>query len=285
MHDLAIVFITLIICTFIILAFAVWIAVSLSAVLYWYEAANLQPELLDRRFKPSCWRRVLAIYAKEYVLTLLSFALYPFGLIRSRLPRFDRQKPILLLVHGLYLNRASCFYLHWRLKQSNHHIVSINLPPWRGLERLTECIDRTVSALHQQGFTGPIDLVGHSLGGIIARNYVQRRGGDQHIRHCITIAAPHYGSKIVPFALSELARQLSPRSQFIEQLSQSPWPQHVGFFSIFSPTDSIVLPPGRNRHEHATNIEVMHSGHTSLLYHHETYRHILDIVTTENNHD
>lgn len=125
----------------------------------------------------------------------------------------------------------------------------------------------TIADLHQQGLSSPIILIGHSMGGIIARNYVQRRGGARHIHHCITLGTPHFGSKLVPLALTHHAHDLAPKSSFIEQLSQWEWPDSVGFTSIYSETDNIILPPGRSRHPRAVNHAIGHCGHISLLYH------------------
>ncbi|WP_321531315.1 alpha/beta fold hydrolase [uncultured Desulfuromonas sp.] len=267
------------------LAILIAVCVLFSGVLFWYERANQDSKLLDQRFQLSRWSRILKIYTLEYLVTLASLLIYPLGLQNSKYPQRAKERPIVLLIHGLYLNRASSFYLQKRLKQGERHIITLNLPPWREVETLTECIDRVVHTLRQDDFTGSIDLVGHSLGGLIARNYVQRRGGDKHIRRCITVGAPHFGSKLVPFSISKTARQLAPDSLFIEQLSQSEWPESVDFYSIFSPLDNIVLPPGRSKHPAACNIEIANSGHVTLWYHTQTIRHLRQILTNGKTHD
>ncbi|WP_316346888.1 alpha/beta fold hydrolase [Desulfuromonas acetoxidans] len=266
-------------------AIFIGVCVLFSGVLFWYERANQKPELIAQRFRLSHWYRILKIYALEYFATLASLLIYPLGLHSSKHPQSNKEHPIVLLIHGLYLNRASSFYLKKHLEQHDYHVITLNLPPWKEVETLTECIDRAISALRQEGFTGPIDLVGHSLGGLIARNYVQRRGGDKYIRQCITVGAPHFGSKIVPFSISKLARQLAPGSLFIEQLNQAKWPESVGFYSIFTPLDNIVLPPGRSKHPAARNIEIANSGHMTLWYHPHTIRHLRQILTNGKTHD
>ncbi|MCD6526475.1 MAG: alpha/beta fold hydrolase [Desulfuromonas sp.] len=266
-------------------AFFSLLNVTLSYLLFWYELANLHPEKIDERFKFKTLKRAALVYCSEYCCCFLSCILYPFGWLPSFSTSRTPRGPVVLLLHGLYQSRASCFYLQLRLRQQGFTVLSINLPPWKEIENLTECVDRKINELHQQGYSGPIDIVGHSMGGIIARNYIQRRGGARHIRHCVTLGAPHCGTKLIPFAVTRLARHLSPKSTFIEQLSQSDWPQSVSFTSIYSETDNIVLPPGCSKHPQANNHAIDLCGHIALLYHPQCFQRVRQTLIEAAHHD
>ena len=45
-----------------------------------------------------------------------------------------------------------------------------------------------------------IHVIGHSLGGLIARYYVQRLGGDARVHTLVTLGTPHSGTEARPTA-------------------------------------------------------------------------------------
>jgi triacylglycerol lipase len=40
---------------------------------------------------------------------------------------------------------------------------------------------------------GEVDIIGHSEGGLVARWYVKELGGDEHVRHIVTLGSPNRG--------------------------------------------------------------------------------------------
>ena len=56
-----------------------------------------------------------------------------------------------------------------------------------------------------------IHVIGHSLGGLITRYYVQRLGGDSRVHTLVTLGTPHQGTQLARAApLLPLVRQLTP---------------------------------------------------------------------------
>jgi pimeloyl-ACP methyl ester carboxylesterase len=53
-----------------------------------------------------------------------------------------------------------------------------------------------------------VHVVGHSLGGLLARYHVQRQGGDQHVETLVTLGTPHQGSVLAHLLPTPLVRQL-----------------------------------------------------------------------------
>ena len=62
---------------------------------------------------------------------------------------------------------------------------TIYLPPSRDIETLTERVALKIDSLRHSRNCAKVDLIGHSMGGIIARNYVQIRGGADKVDKCI----------------------------------------------------------------------------------------------------
>ena len=55
-----------------------------------------------------------------------------------------------------------------------------------------------------------IHVIGHSMGGLIARYYVTRLGGDAHVHTLVTLGTPHRGSYLAYSWNNGLTRQLRP---------------------------------------------------------------------------
>ena len=62
-----------------------------------------------------------------------------------------------------------------------------------GLELLSEQLKDFID-IETKGTNGPICLVGFSMGGLVARYYLQELGGYQIVSLFFSIAAPHQGS-------------------------------------------------------------------------------------------
>ena len=245
------------------------LTVLMSYTVAWYERANSRPDLIDRRFTTRGVLVAIWLLLQETACLLLTILLRPFGWRQPQLPAAeqDAHTPIILL-HGLFQNRSCLFWLQYRLRAAGYrHIISINTPPWRDLETLTESLSKKVDELRIKFKVEKVILIGHSMGGMIARNYVQNRGGAGYVRCMITLGAPHHGSKLAPFALSPMGKALLPGSAFLQQFNSVAWPQTTQAISIYTRYDNIVLPAESGRMDGARQVELDGMGHTALLFH------------------
>jgi len=180
--------------------------------------------------------------------------------------------PVLLL-HGFIDNRA----VFTPLRRSLHrhgwtHLHALNHSPLtRDVRAAAVLLGRHVEWA-RQAHEGPVALVGHSLGGLIARYYVQRLGGDALVDTVITLATPHEGTTAAllpnPFPIT---RQLRPGSDLLAEL-RLPAPRcRTRFTALRGELDELVL-PGRHawlRHPDLTvdNLLVPGTGHVGLPAH------------------
>ncbi|CAM5527705.1 hypothetical protein SMICM304S_05241 [Streptomyces microflavus] len=68
-----------------------------------------------------------------------------------------------------------------------------------------------------------VDIVGHSLGGLIARYYVQRLGGDRRVRTLVTLGTPHGGTAVAPGAgIHPIVRQMRGGSALMRNCASPP---------------------------------------------------------------
>ncbi|NJC87965.1 MAG: alpha/beta fold hydrolase [Desulfuromonas sp.] len=239
------------------------LSVVLSFSIAWYERSNADLRLIDHRHPGLAGRLMLT----EFAGLLLTLLLRPLGWLPARIPTGPARRPPVILLHGLFQNRSCLFLLQWRLRAAGFdRIVSINTPPWLALETLTERLRHAVEQLRTATGAEKVHLVGHSMGGIIARDFIQLHGGAPHVASCVTLGSPHRGSKLAPFAVSSLGRSLLPGSQLLTDLNAAALPAGVSFTAIYSRHDNIIVPMENARLDGADNIEFADMGHTTMLF-------------------
>ena len=129
---------------------------------------------------------------------------------------------VVLFLHGLF---ASAGVLQpMRLGFMRHAGVrtgAFSYAPGPGVVELNERLSSLTAKL-----PGDINLhlVGHSLGGLVARYYSQQ-AGDARLRSLTTLASPFAGVPLASkLALFEGARDLAPESSLLAQLRTRPVP-------------------------------------------------------------
>ncbi len=241
--------------------------VLLSYSIFWYEYANRTPASYDQRFNLKSLKLCFSLIVPELFFNFLTVTVMPFALLCGKNNDLQRGVTPTILLHGLFDNGASWFWFKKQLK--NHGFVNItamNLSSWHNEEVLTELVAKRVDELRHRLGVNKVHLIGHSMGGIIARNYVQLRGGAEKVDQLICLGTPHHGSRLAPFSLSPLGKLLLPGSDFLQRLNAAPQPATVGMTNIFTRKDNMVLPSGSSQLNWATEVELDGMGHTSLIY-------------------
>jgi hypothetical protein len=178
-----------------------------------------------------------------------------------------------LLVHGLGDNRSVFSVMQRNLRRRGFaHVCAWNYSPLltdiaRGAADLAAHIER----ICQQTGYDSVHVVGHSLGGLIARYYVQRQGGDRRVESLVTIGTPHRGSVLAHVGPTPLIRQLRPGSSRLQELAAPAPDCRTPVTAIYSDLDQMVLPTSSGRCDHpdlvARNVLVRGVGHLSLPRH------------------
>lgn len=146
------------------------------------------------------------------------------------------------------------------------------LPLTRDVRTAAELLGRHIEEICIRTGHHEVDIVGHSLGGLIARYYVQRLGGDQRVRTLVTLGTPHSGTTVAPLAGAHpVVRQMRPDSPVIEEL-RSPAPGcRTRFVCFWSDLDQIMAPIETACIDHpdliVENVRVSGIGHLALPVH------------------
>lgn len=177
----------------------------------------------------------------------------------------------LLLVHGLACNRSMFTLLRLGLRRRGFDRVatmdySLLLTDVRSAARL---LAQRVEQVCADGGVERINLVGHSLGGLITRYYVQRLGGDRRVDTLFTLGTPHTGTAVARLlSWHPLVRQLRPDSDLITELASPAVGCRTRFVAFYSDVDQMVVPAERARVDHpdltARNVLVRGVYHNTL---------------------
>lgn len=216
------------------------------------------------------------------ILEALSYAahgiLYGFGYLPSRhRPLRARDIRTVVFVHGLWATRASFFPLqgylrllrHSRQLSFNYRSSSIEQAAFE----LKRRIDRDVRG-------GRIDLVCHSLGGLVARVYLQQLGGARRVDRLITLATPHGGTHASVYVPTRLVSDLRPASPFLEKLDALPPPENVRCLSIAAGRDLMVLPASHSLAPFGEHLSFDDLGHLDLLLSPRVFDAVQRFLTT-----
>jgi triacylglycerol lipase len=145
------------------------------------------------------------------------------------------------------------------------------------MARFEEVAARFANLADQHAARGPIDLVGHSLGGLIARWYVQELGGARHTRRLVTLATPHAGTSAARIAPVPLARALRPGSDVLVRLGDGrARARAVVHTAIVAGADRMITPPTSASALDDADVHWFDElGHNELLYDRGVYARVV----------
>ena len=176
-------------------------------------------------------------------------------------PRYDgtvaHPTPV-VLVHGFLGDGTNFRRIAQRLQERGvKNLVHFRYPPRLDWPRLATHLGHAVDAVRRETGVRRVDLVGHSLGGLVAR-YLVEMHADAPVRRLVTLGAPYFGS---PLLRNELA--------------------------VFGDSDPIVPPPHPTYGPHAPYLHpggrvvvVPECGHWGLLVHDRVRLETVRFVTS-----
>ena len=223
------------------------------------------------------------------------FAMYPLGIARERgtergreeLERFslDSLPPLqrgllmndvvaagtpIILVHGMVDNRSIFTLLRRALRRRGFgRVITLNYSPFtQDVRSVARRLGQLVEQTCQETGYERVHIIGHSLGGVVARFYVQRLGGDIRVHTLCTLGSPHAGTHAARLLPQQFVRQLKPGSTVIKELAEPAPGCRTRFVAFWSDLDQLVVPKRSARIDHpdlqARNVLLRGVGHMSL---------------------
>lgn len=227
--------------------------------------------------------------AVEWAWLAVHLAYYPAGLLAEELDaapyRTDPLRPghrgllvtdlaaagtPIVLVHGILDNRSVFTVLRRTLRRRGFGSVhAVNYSFWTGdVRAAAHQLGRHVDAVREQTGAERVHVVGHSLGGLIARYHVQRMGGSAAVDTLVTLGTPHGGTRTAHLLPTPLARQLRPGSTLLEELARPAPGCRTRFLVVWSRLDQMIVPQCNARLVHpdlaVEHLELRDVGHFAL---------------------
>jgi len=125
-----------------------------------------------------------------------------------------------------------------------------------------------------------VNFIGHSLGGIVIRDWLSRSGNHIWCNKVITLGSPHQGSRVahvarfIPLKIRHVGKALTPGSEFMKELNSRGQPPGVKFYAINACKDELVLPRKYAEYpegwKNVTHVYIDKIGHIYLAYAHES---------------
>jgi triacylglycerol lipase len=194
----------------------------------------------------------------------------------------ENHRPV-LLIHGYLATRGSLHLLERRLSAMGHLVLTYRLGiVHRG--DICESAARIAAKIESIAAQTPldrVDIVGHSMGGLVGLYYVKRMGGRRRVRRLVMLGTPTSGtwSALLGVGLSPLGRtglQLLPDSTFLRGLDEGELPDGVDIVSVSGDRD-LIAPPSTTRLRGVRHL-CLPTNHAGLLVDEDVARVVGEIL-------
>lgn len=218
-------------------------------------------------------------------------AMYPLGLVQEHstperaIRNLDELPPVqrglligdveaagtpIILVHGIIDNHTVFALLRRGLNRRGFgRVISLNYSPLTDdIRRVAKRLNNLIERVCRETGYERVHVVGHSMGGLIARYYVQRMGGDQRVHTLVTLGSPHEGTMPAMLVPHSVVKQLRPESDVVMELAEPAPGCQTRMVAIWSDLDQMIMPKRNARIVHpdlnARNVFIKGIGHMSL---------------------
>lgn len=192
------------------------------------------------------------------------------------LPEHGEGDDVVVLVHGFFASAGVWRPMKKRLEaELGAKVATFTHAPGATVRIIAQQLHKLVSRIHAGA---RVHLVGHSLGGVVARWYVQEHGGHTRAAQTIALASPFGGTPAAERFPILVGNDLVTHSHVLTRLRARARVHGVPHLSIVGTEDKLVphakiaaLPDG-------DLVELHGRGHNTLLYDDEVIRLVIDRI-------
>jgi triacylglycerol esterase/lipase EstA (alpha/beta hydrolase family) len=191
---------------------------------------------------------------------------------------------VTVFVHGYGGSRGNFMPMQSYFKLRGHtENISVGFGDTSSIECMADELKSTLHSLiiRNQLPQKSIDIVAHSLGGIISRVTLQDEELHPYVRTLVTLATPHAGSGLARYLDTPTCRGLRPGSELLQTLElQQGWGQNntPKLVAFWTPKDCILIPADSARLDGAENICRPDCTHLSFLLRPSVWDDIIRVI-------
>ncbi len=192
----------------------------------------------------------------------------------------------ILMVHGWGSGSHSFIFIyHYLHRLGFKHIYAITYRPvMKNVGSLAKQVSKKVDEILEETGAPYVDIITHSMGGVLTRYAIKNLGIDDKVRRAIMLGGPHMGTRASVFMpIGKNTLQMIYNSNFCQELAEGGMtPGQVEYTSIYSNFDNIVYPPNSSHlGSEANNVIAPFHGHVYLLYSPRVIKLIANELTRE----
>ncbi len=201
----------------------------LAYALRWFECSN-RDGFIARHGERSMYHtgfKPVRYFLLEYIYVMLHLAMLAMDYLtwpvqklyhKEGMPPLETGERPVVLVHGYMMRGGVMWLIKKRLINAGFKQVYTFTysPPWRDIS----CFARQLEGFMSQLAPNPktkVDIVAHSMGGLVSRYYINLLEGYKRVSRFITLGTPHGGSRLWSFAIWQCGRQMRPESPVISR--------------------------------------------------------------------
>lgn len=208
--------------------------------------------------------RALKLVAMEVMCLLLTQPIRPFFRFLRRWQSLHGT-PI-VFIHGYAQSSATFWALAFRLAQRRAGpMYGFDYFSFTDMRVIADRLDRFVERICRDRGVDRVHLVCHSMGGLVAMEYM-RRHGSRRVERCVTIATPHDGVRFRGPIPGACGRQMRAGCSYLAELASAPL--SVPVMSISSKDDVIFFASSSPSlcHRGGCDVVLEEVGHLSMLF-------------------
>jgi len=172
-----------------------------------------------------------------------------------------------VFIHGYFQNRADFVYVaRVAARAGLGPLYGFNYNWAASIPTAASRLADFVEAVCEETGRPTVAVVGHSLGGVVALEYLASAEGAARVATCVTVGSPHAGVVWRAGMIGHGARQLHARSDYMQGSSGRALP--IRALSVYSTHDNIVHPKTTSSlaHRGGDDLEVQGIGHLGMLF-------------------
>lgn len=188
--------------------------------------------------EPRAFRNVLRDAWLELQVILKTQPFFLLYYLKGHLFGEGEGRPV-IFVHGYFQNRIDFLYLAKEMRAAGFGpLYGFNYPWFLSVRANAKRLSAFIQRVCEERKCDAVDLVCHSLGGLVAVEVLQHEAPRVHA--CVTIASPHGGIAYRGPIVGKSGRDLRATSKLVAAHAQTKL--GVPFLSIYSSHDNVVFP-------------------------------------------
>lgn len=233
---------------------------------------------------------------RKILVSIAVVAVLVVGVPIGASPAGAASKDPVIIVAGTFSPSFANEPLAARLRADGYRTYIFQLPNLGtgDIDASAAALNAFADSVRAQTGAAKVDLIGHSQGGLVGRQYIKSHGGANEVDSMISLGSPHYGTYLANlasfFGTSALGlvsiNQMSIGSSFLASLNAGDDTiGNVHYTNLYSDYDELVRPVANaTMQDGATNVRVQSQcwarvvGHLGLIVDGTVYSGVQDAL-------